>query len=590
MSPRAKKAAAPPSPKKGARPADTPARAFAELAGDLMLRTCEAEPVWATNLGFHEYDGRLPDYSQATRRRYLEELEELEGEFKAVDLDALEIDDQIDHAVIFNHLELQGLNEHRLQPLVRDPIEWNRVLGEGLNALVTRSFAPLPARIRAFHRRVAQVPAFLAAAREVLEPVSKPHLEVALGQLPGMVDLVHLFDGHEHAPAGLGRASQRAAAALHAHRAFLERRLERADGDSWRLGRDLYRRKLVLTLDTGKTPDELQQAAEREVGRIQREMLALATSMLGGAARGKAGKDGRGPLEPPRAGKAEPPLTASERAQVRAALDKVAELRPSRDGLVEACRDAVGETERWMRKAALVPELPADRLLVAPWPEFGRGVAVACLDAPGPFDGPEVESYFYMCPVPEDWPAPRAESFLREYNLSQLRVLAAHEGWPGHHLQIAKARKKGSLPRAAWPSGTFVEGWAVYCEQLLIETGFRGGDPAVALAAWKMRLRTSLNKLIDQWMHCGEKTPDECLAVLLEDGFQERKEAEGKIVRAKVTACQLSTYFAGLYEVNELRDAWRKSRGGRYELAGFHGALLDHGSVAPRHLARLLLT
>src|SRR5213078_1102241 len=226
-----------------------------------------------------------------------------------------------------------------------------------------------------------------------------------------------------------------------------------------------------------------------------------------------------------------------------------------------------------------------DPCVVLEMPEFARGVAVAYCEAPGPLETADVPTFYCIAPTPADWPAERVTSFYREYNSYLVRNLTVHEAMPGHFLQLAHSRRfRGSTrARALGFSGPFVEGWAVYAEQAMVERGF-GGLP-VRLQQLKMQLRMTLNAIIDQAVHCDGMTETEAMELMTARGFQEEGEAAGKWRRALLTSAQLSTYFVGYCEVSAIA-ALRPAGVG---LGAWNDRIVGEGTPSPRHLRGLLL-
>jgi uncharacterized protein (DUF885 family) len=225
-----------------------------------------------------------------------------------------------------------------------------------------------------------------------------------------------------------------------------------------------------------------------------------------------------------------------------------------------------------------------DPCVIEEMPEFAGGVAVAYCDPPGPLETADVPTFYCIAPTPADWPADRVESFYREYNNHMLRELTVHEAMPGHFLQLAHSRRFRSETRVralGW-SGPFVEGWAVYAEEVMAGLGF-GGLP-VRLQQLKMQLRMSLNAIIDQRVHCEDLTEADAMAMMTGAGFQEEGEAAGKWRRALLTSTQLSTYFVGYTEVAAIAAA----RPFGATPKAWHDAMLAHGCPPPRHLRMLL--
>jgi hypothetical protein len=269
---------------------------------------------------------------------------------------------------------------------------------------------------------------------------------------------------------------------------------------------------------------------------------------------------------------------------VRAALDRLAADRPTDETVLATATAALAEAESFTTAQDLVT-LIDDPLIVQEMPEFARGVAVAYCDAPGAFETGSAPTFFAISPTPADWPPERVASFYREYNDHMMRNLTVHEAMPGHYLQLAHARRfRGSTAvRGLCASGTFIEGWAVYAEELMSERGF-GGLP-VRLQRLKSHLRMTINAILDQGVHCADMSEAEAMDLMRRRGFQEEGEAAGKWRRAQLSAGQLSTYFVGYSEVSAIAAA----RPAGTTVRDWHDAMLAHGSPAPRHLADLLL-
>ncbi|MGF7236487.1 MAG: DUF885 domain-containing protein, partial [Frankia sp.] len=266
------------------------------------------------------------------------------------------------------------------------------------------------------------------------------------------------------------------------------------------------------------------------------------------------------------------------------ALARVAADAPNDTTIVEDARVALAEVTAFVASSDLVTPVD-DAIEIITMPEFARGVAVAYCDPPGPLEAASLPTFYAIAPTPDDWSADRRASFYREYNRAALRNLSVHEAVPGHHLQLAVARRFAGPTRvraAVW-SGTFVEGWACYAEQVMAEAGF-GGLP-VRLQQLKMQLRMTINALLDHGVHAGGMNRDEAMALMTGPGLQEEGEAVGKWRRALLTSGQLSTYFVGWSELQALRTARHPSTTG---LRAFHDELLAHGSPPPRHLRTLL--
>jgi uncharacterized protein (DUF885 family) len=322
-----------------------------------------------------------------------------------------------------------------------------------------------------------------------------------------------------------------------------------------RLGRRLWEAKLWHTLET-----ELSAA---EVMRRAQARLELATEQLREVSSRLVEKEG----------------------DIKAALDLLANDHPDNATIIGLARASLDDTTAFVREHSLVT-LVDDPCVIQEMPEFARGVAVAYCDPPGPLETANVPTFYCISPTPAGWSEERIESFYREYNNHMIRNLTVHEAMPGHFLQLAHGRRyRGSTRvRSLGFSGTFVEGWAVYAEELMVDHGF-GGLP-VRAQQLKMQLRMTINAILDQLVHCADLSEEDGMDLMLRKGFQEEGEAAGKWRRALLSSTQLSTYFVGYSEVSEIAQA----RPAGTSLGSWHDAMLAQGSrAAPKHLRTLLL-
>lgn len=512
---------------------------FAPVAERIVDALLEADPTSATFAGDHRFDDRLPDYSPDGIVAQVAMLRDASDTLAQTDIDALDAQEQVDHAVLRNRVEsnlfeLTEVRSHEWNPLVHNP-------GDALYELIAKPFAPAQERRELLNGRLSAIPDALAVARTVLRDCPRIHLETAAGQFAGTAALVR-------AEAGDLPAAPDAVAALAEFSSWLQ--VQDGERDP-RLGRRLWEAQLWHTLDTELGANELLARAEANLDRVTEELRVAAAELTGGGS-------------------------------IREALDLLAEQRPDDATIVALAREALDDTTAFVREHDLV-SLVDDGCDVQEMPEFARGIAVAHCNSPGPLETADVRTYFAIAPTPADWSEHRIESFYREYNDHMVRDLTVHEAMPGHYLQLAHSRRYRGRVRALAHSGTFIEGWAVYAEELMAEHGY-GGLP-VRLQQLKMQLRMTINTILDQLVHCDNLSEEDAMALLTGRGFQQEGEAAGKWRRALLTSTQLSTYFVGWSEVAAIAAA----RPADVSLRAWHDAMLRHGSPAPRHVRSLLV-
>src|SRR5487761_1434632 len=538
--------------------------AFTALASDYLDDRAERHPDLATDLGDHRQDARLPDLSAAASAAERQAMDGFAARLAAVEVDALSAEHQVDARMLANALsrrifELDELRELEWNPLVANP-------GRALHLLLARDFAPLPDRLASVAGRLAEIPAVLEGARGSLGAMPKVHIETAITQFSGTIGLVTgELDAALAAEPGcagqIGAVRPAALEALTGHRAWLSAQLERpgAGFADPRIGPERFARKLSLTLDAEADADAILARAQEDLDRVSEEIAWLAAEPAGGPV-------------------------------VRQVLDRLAADAPDDQTILGLCRAALAAQTAFVDECQLVT-IYDDPVEVIEMPEIDRGVAVAYCDSPGPLETAPVPTFVAVSPTPAGWSAERVASFFREYNRHMVHNLMVHEAMPGHFLQQQHSRRfggSGAAPRAALRSGSFVEGWAVYAEQLMAERGYPGeGDPReVRMQQLKMQLRMIINAILDARVHGHGMTEAEAMSLMTGRGHQEEGEAAGKWRRALLTSAQLSTYYVGYTEVADLAAELRAARP-RQSDRDLHDNMLAHGSPPARYLRTL---
>jgi uncharacterized protein (DUF885 family) len=525
--------------------------AFAAAAvEDILVR----QPVLASSLGDHRFDGRLEDLSPAAldeeRKAIAARLVELH-EWDDVELP---VGHRVDAEVLSVRLrdrlfDIEEDGEYTWNPLATNP-------GTALYLLLARDYAPLHDRLRSAGSRLREIPEQLEVAQATLHDMPRVHVETAIGQFGGTLGLLDDIAATIADQADLRRevepALDAARSALNNHVEWLTGELESAAGNP-RLGRETFGRKLSLVLDVEMSPEQVLQAAVDEIAVLEEQITEVAAK-LGGTP--------------------------------REVLDRLALDVPTNDTVVADAKNALTEATVFVAERDLIT-MYDDPVEIIVMPEIHRGVAVAYCDSPGPLDPPGTTTFFAISPTPTDWPPERVASFYRECNLHNLRNLVIHEAMPGHVLQLAHSRR-GPVPtrvhQTYW-SGPFVEGWAVYAEAEMVRQGF-GGLP-VAMQQLKMRLRCTINAVLDVRVHCDGLTEADAMALMTGRGHQEEGEAAGKWRRAQLTSAQLSTYFIGGRQVTDVVERLRAAKPG-WSDRQIHDTILGYGNPPPRHLPTLL--
>ncbi|HWE23786.1 MAG TPA: DUF885 domain-containing protein [Myxococcales bacterium] len=543
---------------------------FEAFAQKYIQALLDRDPETATRLGEHRNDARLNDYSAHGVQRELAAAKSGLAELAHIDAKKLSAENGVDYRILKNRLESQVYELETLRGWQWNPLQYN--VGGAIYALVARDFAPPEQRLRSAIGRLNGVPAVVAAAKANLKAPPRVHTETAIQQNKGTAKLVkEEFEPLlKRAPAlekDFRSAQATALAALADYQHWLEKDLlPRSTGD-FRLGDGKFRKKLRFALDSDLSKEEILRRAEADLKATRSAMYHTAVQLWP-------------KLFPDK------PVPMEEAPAIKAVLDEAAKKHPNNDTIIAQATQDLAQTTGFVREKGFVTVLD-EPLEVVATPEFQRGVAVASCSPAGPLEKNK-KTFYYISPTPEDWTPERVESFFREYNDAMLQETTIHEAMPGHYLQLAHANhfRAPTLVRGVISSGTFVEGWATYAEQLMADAGY--GGPEVRMQQLKIRLRFILNAIIDQKIHTEGMTEQEAIARMMNDGFQEEGEAVGKWKRAQLTSTQLSTYYVGNAEMNDIRSAWEKNHGRYADLRALHDAMLSFGNAAPKYVRERL--
>jgi uncharacterized protein (DUF885 family) len=548
--------------------------AFQTIAHDYIEQYLRANPEDATELGDHRFDGQLTDYSSEARAKDLARQKEFREKLNAIDGSQLTGANKVDFRILKENIDYQIFRAEELKEPEWNPLVYMDSLANSLYLLVARDFASPEQRIPNLRQRMEGIPRVIAQAKANLQHPPRIHTETAIEQTQGAINLVRgelapLLDRAPQMKKDLAPLQEKTAAALDDYKKWLQDDLlPRSDGN-FRLGAEKFRKKLRFALASDLSMEEIMKRAQADLKQTQTAIYETAL-----------------PLYKKYFPNADAATLADKHKVTAAVLDKLAEQHPDDATVVGYAKEVVGEATNFVRSRNLVtiPDTPLD---VIAMPEFKRGVAIAYCDSPGPLDKTG-KTFFAVAPTPKDWSKERKESFFREYNNYQIRDLTVHEAMPGHYLQLAHANEfhAPTLVRAIFRSGTFIEGWAVYTEQMMTEQGY--GGPEVKMQQLKMRLRAIANAILDQSIHAGNMTEKEAMDLMTKETFQQEGEAVAKWKRARLTSAQLSTYFVGATEHLDLRAAEEQKLGKDFDLKKYNDQVISYGSPPVKYVRELM--
>ena len=540
----------------------------AQLADAYLRGHFAFHPTAATAAGLHEFDSQLEARSRDAVQGEVRRLRAALADLARVAEWRLSPEARYDFLVLQSHARACLLELEEVQMWRRDPNVYNNLVSSAVDNVLKRAYAPIEQRLDAVLARERQIPRLLAEARLNLDNPPRIYTETAVAQTRGAVEFFERVVPQMFERAGGSRltaarraefhdANAGAVAALRSFADWLERDLLPRSAGAFPIGAENFRRKLLYEemIDT-PTPALLREG-ERQLRETQDEMRAVAEQVA----------PGRG---------------------VRAALELLGRERPTADGLVGEARAELDRIRAFVRAEELLTPPPRENLIVAETPEYARSLSFASMDVPGAFERTATEGYYYVTPPDPAWDARRREEHLSYFNRYQLAVISMHEAYPGHYYQLLKARQSPSRVRAALGSGVFVEGWAHYCEQMMLDEGFGGNNPKLRLAQQNAALLRLCRYVAGIRLHTAGMSYEEAVEFFAREGYLARTNAEREARRGTLDPTNL-VYTLGKMEILRLRDDWRRQLGDSFRLGEFHDRLLSYGMPPVRILRMAML-
>lgn len=537
----------------------------------------QLRPTAATALGDHRFDDRLDDVTPAARARWRQQTRDTLATLpQRVDRSKLSRDGQIDYDILEQSLRADLWNQENFDPFVTDPRAYSELFSGSVFNLLTQSTVAKETNIANAIARIGQVPQAVTAARANLKNPPRVHLETAIQQNRGAIgfyesEIFALVGKTKQLPA-LKTVAAQAVAALKQHQEFLEKELLPTANGEWRIGREKFNRKFELETDAGMTADEIYSDAQAEFTRVLNDLYVIARQAWSGYFPGQA---------------LPPDDTEGRRTTVERVLKRIGLDHGKPENLVRDVRKSIDRIKQFITAADILRLPQPDQCRIIEMPEFQRGNSTAYMNSPPPLDTKAV-GHYAVSPPPKSWDAAKVRSYLEEYNSHLLQVLTIHEAYPGHYVQMEYANRNPSLIRKVLSSGVYVEGWAVYTEQMMLDQGYGNGDLALRLSQLKFYLRAVVNTLLDHRMHCENLTDEEAMDLLVNQAFQSEGEARLKVIRSKQSSVQLCTYFTGRMAHYRLHQQIQRELGDRFSLGRYHEAVLSSGSIPVKFLPELV--
>jgi uncharacterized protein (DUF885 family) len=539
-------------------------RQFNRVVDDFVFGSLALSPVTATTVGYHKHHGemledQLDDFSAAGIKASINLQRDIEARIEKLDPKVLSAEQRADLDIIRDAIQATRLDIEEVQSYRHNPTIYVELVGNALYTPYVLHYAAADERFKHIIQRLIRIPQLVRQGEQNL--VDSPEIwnKVAREENAGNIDLI---DGvlRTSCPKALmhdyTEAAGPALIALRAFNEFLEGTLSKKTSD-WRLGKVHYAKKFSYVLATGKTPDSLLKEAEADLNKTRDEMVQLAA---------------------PRS--------------VEEALAEVALHHATPHTYMASAKQSLAAATAFVKEKDLVALPPNSNLQVIDTPVFMRGIYGVGGFNQAPALEPRLGAFYWVTPIADSWPQTRIDSKLREYNDSGLAHLTVHEAMPGHYVQAEYANdvqpRSRRLLRGIFGNGPYVEGWAVYAQQLMAEQGYLSDTPGYRLTLAKQKLRVLANTILDVRLQTLEMSDQEALDLMTKVTYQEMEEATAKLQRAKLSSCQLPTYYAGYVGWIAVRDHFKALHGDALSLKQFHEAALREGAVPLPVLDELL--
>jgi uncharacterized protein (DUF885 family) len=530
---------------------------------DLLGYLHETHPTHATLDGVHTHDDLLEDVS---RHGIDSEAHALAGYLRRLDeinRDALTGVERLEHRMLTAHLQARMFDLEAVRTWERNPQFYSDLLASSLAGQTLFTHAPAPERARRVLSKLRQTPRLIQAARDNIKDPPGIFVKVGIETMRGTLkfideDLPRAFADVDdlHLLGDLADAQTEASHAVGQYVAYLESDLAPKARASFRLGRDKFEQKLRLEEGITLPIDKLLAIATRELQATQEEFRSLAGKMNGGDAMG---------------------AWAKTKAQ-----------HPSPGQLVATGRQQLDELATFLERQNLISLPSGEPIAVAPTPDFYRW-SFASMWTAGPFESKPTRAYYYLTDVDPSWPAERQNEHLRDYNFPTLWSISIHEVYPGHFLHYQHLRKVESKTRKStmFAPASFIEGWAHYCEQMMIEAGFGRQDPSIRLGQLAEALIRLVRFIVCIKLHAEDMSVEQGVRYFRDEAFMEEGSARREAERGAFDPTYL-VYTVGKLMLLKLRHDYKQQQGKAFSLKSFHDTLLSQGT-APFWLHRQLM-
>jgi uncharacterized protein (DUF885 family) len=541
-----------------------PSEPFPHFVDDYLAYLYEVQPTQASLDGVHLHDDLLEDLSRPAVDAHIRTLSGFGRRLHQIDGATLPGSEAVDHPIVAANIEGRMYELEVIRTWERNPQIYADTIATSLASQALFAYAPEAERARRVVSKLRQVPRVVQAARDNVKEAPGIFVKVALETWRGTLkfieqDLPRAFSSLDdlHILGDLADTSTEAAAAIGGYIQYLEEDLAPRAKASFRLGQERFERKLKLEDGINIGADRLLTIALRELSAVQEEFRSLAGKLNGGD-----------------------PEEAWRRAKAQ---------HPEPGKLAAAALEQVKTLEEFLRRQSIVTMPDAEAVVVAPSPDFYRW-AFASMWTSGPFESKPSRAYYYLTDVDRSWTPERQEEHMRDFNIPTLWNVTIHEVYPGHFLHYQHLRQVESKVRKStmFAPTSFVEGWAHYCEQMMIEAGFQRGDVTVRLGQLAEAMVRLARVVVGIRLHCEDLSVEQGMRFFRDEAFLEEANARREAERGTFDPGYV-VYSIGKLMMLKLRQDYKERQSGKFSLRAFHDAVLGNGSAPFWAHRRLLL-
>jgi uncharacterized protein (DUF885 family) len=545
---------------------------FEKYKENFILNLWEVYPDWASSQGYHKGDSILVVSDSAYVKKQLDFAHIHLDSLRAYPLEKLTDNNKTDLQLIQNQLQSTIFRIDKLKSAEWDPSGYN-VCGS-FAEILNGKYDSLENRLHSFNLKMDRVADYYEAAKKNIKNPTIEHTALAISQNLGGIsvfenDLLTTLNKSKLSNSEKNEIKSKSKTAVAAVKDYVKwlQELDNPTPRSFRLGADLYAKKFDLDIQSSFEVDSIYKKAVQHKKELHGKMFVIADRLWE--------KYNKKVVKP-----------ADSLTLIKLVIDKISLQHTTPAKFQSEIEKQIPELVAYVKEKDLLYIDPSKPLVVRKEPSYMAGVAGASISAPGPYD--KNANTYYNVGSLSGWSAEKSESYLREYNDYILQILNIHEAVPGHYTQLVYSNQSPSIIKSILGNGAMIEGWAVYAELMMLESGYKNSDE-MWLMYYKWNLRTTCNMILDYSVHTKDMSLIDAMHLLIVEAFQQQAEAEGKWNRVTLSQVQLSSYYTGYIEIVDCREALKKEQNSQFNLKQFHEKFLSYGSAPVKYIKGLML-